>query len=255
MSNFNFEAYQRAGFGVVSNAVPENLLSALCTQLERADADVRLIDDAEKARNIVFEKDLSDAGRMGFPASDVGEAPFIIGDLCRYAPLCSSLLCLPSVANTGALALDTKHMTAHFMNATIKHPMFGRAIGWHRDFPNDYLSGTRSTFVRLMICLDGMQERGGATRFLPGTHTISDKDALNEKRAGIRHRHEQYAGCVAECDPGDIVVIHPKIVHGSPVNMSATARRNIVIQVGIQGMELRGEHETITGAKLGDATF
>ena len=254
MSIFDFEAYQRAGFGVVRNAVPESLLSALCAQLERADADVRRIDDEEKARNIVFEKDLSDAGRMGFPAGDVGEAPFIIGDLCRYVPLCSSLLRVPAVTETAALALGTKHMAAHFMNATIKHPMFGRAIGWHRDFPNEYLSGTRSTFVRLMICLDGMQERGGATRFLPGTHTISDEDALNEKKAGIRHRHDRYAGCAAECDPGDIVVIHPKIVHGSPVNLSATARRNIVVQVGIQGMALRGVHETITGARLGDAT-
>ena len=116
---------------------------------------------------------------------------------------------------------------------------------WHRDFPNRYLSGERSDFLWVMICLDGMTENGGATRFVPGSHRLRDEDAIAEHRQGIRHRLAQDAGRAALCERGDIVLIHPKVLHGSRMNRTTTPRRNLVLQVGVEGAALSGEPEAM----------
>lgn len=251
----DLKSFRTNGYAVLHGAVSSSMISRLCTELARVEAACSSMSEEERERNFVFEKDLSNAGRGGISAHYVGSAIFIIGDLCRYIPFGYELLALPTLADASALALGTgpSGVTAHFMNATIKHPIFGRAIGWHRDFPNDYLSGESSSFLRLMICLDGMQAHGGATRFIPGTHLVSDEEVLAEKKQGLRHRRDPYAGQPVECGPGDVVLIHPKVVHGSPANHSTEPRRNIVIQVGVAGMALVGEREEATGRMLGPA--
>ena len=102
-------------------------------------------------------------------------------------------------------------------------------------------------FLRVMLCLDGMAEHGRATRFLAGSHRVDDGYAVQEKRGGARHRYDPQHGVAAACAPGDLVLIHPKVVHGGPTNTSALPRRNVIVQVGVAGMELVGERETVTG--------
>ena len=247
---FDLELYESTGYGVVRNAVPPALPAAMGAWLAEAETAARQGSTEEQARDLVYERDLSDAGRNGIPAAEVGDALFILGDLCRYAPQFGALLQLPALVQACRLALGSTDLIAHFMNATIKHPGFGRAIGWHRDFPNDYLSGTDSHFLRVMVCLDGMAEAGGATRFISGSHRIGDDYAVAEKRGGARHRYGANHGVAAECAPGDLVLIHPKVIHGGPANTSARPRRNVIVQVGVAGMELVGERETVTGSPV-----
>lgn len=247
---FDLQRYESAGYGVVTDAVPAHLLAAMGEWLASAEKAARQCSAAEQARDLVYEKDLSDAGRNGISVSEVGDAIFILGDLCRYAPQFSTLLRLPALVHACTLALRSTELVAHFMNATTKHPRFGRAIGWHRDFPNGYLSGTDSRFLRVMVCLDGMAEHGGATRFLPGSHRVDDGYAIAEKRGGAKHRYAAHHGVAAECAPGDLVLIHPKVIHGGPANTSDVTRRNVIVQVGVAEMELVGEQETVTGWAL-----
>lgn len=238
---FDLQRYESAGFGVVRDAVPADLLTAMGAWLVSAEAAARQCSAEEQARDLVYEKDLPDA---------VDDAIFILGDLCRYAPQFSALLRLPALVHACTLALGSTKLVAHFMNATTKHPRFGRAIGWHRDFPNGYLSGTDSRFLRVMVCLDGMAEHGGATRFLTGSQRVDDGYAIAEKRGGAKHRYAAHHGVAAECAPGDLILIHPKVIHGGPANTSALPRRNVIVQVGVAGMELVGEQETVTGWAL-----
>jgi ectoine hydroxylase-related dioxygenase (phytanoyl-CoA dioxygenase family) len=247
---FDLQRYESSGYGVVRNAVPADLLAAMGAWLASGEAAARQCNPEEQARDLVYEKDLPDAGRNSISISEVGDAIFILGDLCRYAPQFSALLHLPALVHACTLALRRKELVAHFMNATTKHPRFGRAIGWHRDFPNGYLSGTDSRFLRVMVCLDGMAEHGGATRFLPGSHRVDDGYAIGEKRGGAKHRYAAHHGVAATCAPGDLVLIHPKVIHGGPANTSALPRRNVIVQVGVAGMELVGEQETVTGWSL-----
>ncbi len=247
---FDLQRYESAGYGVVRDAVPAHLLAAMGTWLASAEKAARQCSAEEQARDLVYEKELPGAGRNGVPATEVGDAIFILGDLCRHAPQFGALLQLPVLVDACSQALGSTELVAHFMNATTKHPRFGRAIGWHRDFPNGYLSGTDSRFLRVMVCLDGMAEHGGATRFLPGSHRVDDGYAIAEKRGGAKHRYAAHHGVAAACAPGDLVLIHPKVIHGGPANTSALPRRNVIVQVGVEGMELVGEQETVTGWSL-----
>ncbi len=247
---FDLQRYESAGYGVVTDAVPAHLLAAMGAWLASGEAAARRCSAQQQARDLVYEKDLPDAGRHGIPSTEVGDAIFILGDLCRYAPQFSALLRLPALVHACTLALDSTKLVAHFMNATTKHPRFGRAIGWHRDFPNGYLSGTDSRFLRVMVCLDGMAEHGGATRFLTGSHRVDDGYAIAEKRGGAKHRYAAHHGVAAECAPGYLVLIHPKVIHGGPANTSDVARRNVIVQVGVAEMILVGEQETVTGCAL-----
>lgn len=249
MAGFDEGSYAARGYGVVRQALPHDTVRALRDELERLQTASTELD----AAHLVFEKDLSAAGRKGVPAQAVGNAAFIVGDLYKFSPVFRALPHLPTSIDAAAAALGTRELVAHFMNATIKHPKFGRAIGWHRDFPNDYLCGEDASFVRLMFCLDGMTLDGGATRFLPGSHMVSDAQAQEERRSGLKPVHDALAGEPALCGPGDMVVIHPKVVHGGPMNLSAHPRRNIVLQVGVRGVPLHGERESITGIALARA--
>ena len=215
--------------------------------------------DLERQRqDIVFETARPDEGRASPSASEAGAPVFILGDLCRYSPRFLALLQNPRLSDACSGLLESDVTVAHLMNATIKQPLLGRTIRWHRDFPNDYLCGPRSDFLRLMICLDGMVEAGGATRFIPGSHLVEDSVAIEEKRKGRqkgrRSALTELDGVAAECDPGDVVIIHPKVIHGSPANHSGGIRRNIIVQVGTSTGDLVGPSESVTGFRLGSTT-
>lgn len=111
---FDLGRHESAGYGVVTDAVPTHLLTAMGAWLASAE---------EQARDLVYDKDLPDAGRNGIPSTEVGDAIFIVGDL----------------------------------------------------------------------------------------------------------------------------VLHPKVIHGSPANTSAVPQPNVIVQVGVAGLELVGERETVTG--------
>jgi len=132
----------------------------------------------------------------------------------------------------------------------LKHPRFGRRVGWHRDFPNGYMCTAESSFARAALCLDGMTEASGAIRFIPGSHAISDADARHEKADKVRHGLDDGAGVAADCEPGDVLLIHPKVLHGSPMNTTRQPRRNIILQAGTSTRFLNGKRESITGQPL-----
>jgi ectoine hydroxylase-related dioxygenase (phytanoyl-CoA dioxygenase family) len=139
------------------------------------------------------------------------------------------------------------------MNVTIKHPRFGRSISWHRDFPNSYVCTARARFVRLMLSLDGMDPDSGATAFVPGSHLVDDAEAAAAGSA--RRLAEEQAGRVLTvvCAPGDMVVVHPKVVHGGGGNRSDRWRRNLIVQIGDadEPVTVAEQRTSVTGLRVG----
>lgn len=245
------------GHAVLRGAFSASEIEELRLALDEAIEQAKGCSPERQQRDIVFETGLSDQNPTGLSASEAGGPVFILGDLGRYSPRFLALLRNARLSDACSRHLRSDVAVAHLMNATIKQPLLGRAIRWHRDFPNGYLCTPRSDFLRLMICLDGMVEAGGATRFIPGSHLVDDSVAIEEKRRGkprgSRSDLNEFDGVAAECDPGDVVIIHPKVLHGSPANRSTRIRRNIVIQVGIGTADLVGPFESVTGFRLGSA--
>ncbi|MBS7809397.1 phytanoyl-CoA dioxygenase family protein [Roseococcus pinisoli] len=245
------EAFARDGFSVIRRAVPEPLLSALDGAVRRVQATVSGLPPSLLAR-LTFERDLPEAHRGGIAAAEVGDAIFILGDPVAFDDVFWSVLREPAIGGAVRDAVGVPEVVAHFMNVTIKHPRFGRRIGWHRDFPNRYACPATPSFVRVMLCLDGMTEEGGATTFLPGSHLIDDAAARAHPRPEEAQLHEAVP---VLCDPGDLVVIHPKVLHGGGMNASGRARRNIVLQAGDAAalLDVVPEQEEVAGHRLGPA--
>lgn len=227
-------AYEAQGFAVLPAFVDTAWIEALRGAVEAVQHSVANLSDAERAR-LVFERDLSAKGRGGIAAEAVGDALFILGEPETFDPLFLRLLTWPPLVQAAQHALGTDAVVGHFMNVTIKHPRFGRAIGWHRDFPNTYICTEGPDFLRLMLCLDGMDAQTGATGFVPGTHRVSDEAAREAKRHDDTHGTSvPDPGTVQTvvCAPGDLVLIHPKVLHGGGMNTGARPRRNVVMQIG-----------------------
>lgn len=242
--------YARNGFALVRGAVTGPLLAALGQAVDAVQAAVPGLAPGLRER-LTLERDLTEDRRDGIAASEVGDAIFILGDPPAFAPVFGALLDHPAVTGPIRAALGVSEAVAHFMNVTIKHPGFGRSIGWHRDYPNGYACPEASCFLRAMICLDGMTEAGGATAFLPGSHALTDAAARAAPRRPAGWSPE---GTVTlPCAPGDMVLIHPKVLHGGGMNRSARPRRNIILQAGDAAVALRERpaQEAVAGRRLG----
>ena len=105
-----------------------------------------------------------------------------------------------------------------------------------------------------MLCLDGMDEQTGATGFVPGTHRIPDEAAREAKREEDAHGTSTPAADTVQtvlCAPGDLVLIHPKVLHGGGMNTGTRPRRNVVMQIGRAAAPLITSYrESTTGLVL-----
>jgi len=243
--------FHSQGHAQLSQAIEPCLIDRLRAAIDAIQARVPQMSEAERAR-LVFERDLPAHRRGEIEPQAVGDAIFILGEPCAFDPVFDALLHHPAIRDAARTLLANDALVIHFMNVTIKHPRFGRSIGWHRDFPNDYMCPASSGFVRLMLCLDGMEDAMGATRFLPDSHRLSDAEALREKREGTCPRPSDDAGVALVCAVGDLVAIHPKVLHGGGINRSDHMRRNVVLQIGLASEPLvTTDREGVTGRLLG----
>jgi phytanoyl-CoA hydroxylase len=107
----------------------------------------------------------------------------------------------------------------------------------------------RSSFLRVMVCLDGMDEGNGGTCFVPGSHLVSDDEAAAMERTTTEPPSSDVE--VATCPPGSLVFIHPKVLHGGSRNASDRPRRNLIAQWGPADAPvcLYSEAESLTGLR------
>lgn len=241
--------YSAQGFAVLRGAVAPARVARLGAAVDAVQARVATMTAPERAR-LVLERDQTPQLRDCVQVEAVGDAIFILGEPAEFDPLFETVLAEPALVAAARAVLQTEAVVAHFMNVTIKHPRFGRGIRWHRDFPNAYICTEGSDFLRLMLCLDGMDAETGATCFLPGSQQLSDEAARGEKQQG-RAPVDAQAAVTLQCAPGDLVAIHPKVLHGGGMNRGARPRRNLVLQVGrAQAALVTTEREAITGRPL-----
>ena len=229
----------RDGFVIVPDAVPQQLLVQLDHNINAALARASGGHDQALVADCVFERDLpaTKRGELGVPA-DCGDV-FILGNLAEHVPQVLQLLLLAKVQELARTVLEADVAVPHFVNLTQKSARTGSGISWHRDYPNRYICPVEPAMVRIMLCLDGMDEDTGATQFIPGSQHRRADGSLPDERSGA---------VTAVCGPGALVAIHPLVLHGGAPNASAMRRRNIVMQWGPAGAALQpGPKEPVTG--------
>ncbi|ONG53167.1 hypothetical protein BKE38_13200 [Pseudoroseomonas deserti] len=238
------------GFALLPGAVDAALRQSLIDAVQRVQDSVPRL-APELRERLTLERDLPATHRDGIEAGSVGDAIFILGDPVAFDAVFWSVLRQPVITQAIRAALGGVEVAAHFMNVTIKQPGLGRRIGWHRDFANGYASPPRSCFLRAMLCLDGMTGAGGATQFIPGSHRLADEEASAAKPPrGWQPPPDDIV--TVTCAPGDLVLIHPKVLHGGGMNRSARTRRNLILQAGDAAVPLRAPPalEAVLGHRL-----
>jgi phytanoyl-CoA hydroxylase len=218
------------GYAIAPLLLPSALTFEMIALIENTQSGIATL-SPQQLNLLVLERDLPASKRGGVPADEVGDAIFILGDPPAFNRRFAAAIVDPAVVDLARQLLGTQDIRYHFSNITMKRERVGSGISWHRDYPNAYMCPTTASFVRLMICLDGMDADNGATQFVVGSHQLSDAEA---KGSVSREAALDPAAVIvsAICPPGSVVAIHPKVVHGGQPNTSPRQRRNLVIQWG-----------------------
>jgi Phytanoyl-CoA dioxygenase (PhyH) len=241
------------GFAILPPFLDPALLQAATERIEAIRQTASTLPEPLR-RRLIFERELPATKRQGIAPEATGDALFLLGDPPAFDPLFAALVIDPRLVDLTCHLLGTREIRYHFSNVTMKSARVGSSISWHRDFPNQYLCPQSSSFLRLMVCLDGMDTENGATRFVVDSHRISDNDA----RAAVAARETEAPNArmvSAYGPPGAVVAIHPKSIHGGPPNTSPRPRRNLVIQWGRADDPLEipeGIDETLAGFSVAE---
>ncbi|NKB45556.1 MAG: hypothetical protein GKS03_14890 [Alphaproteobacteria bacterium] len=218
--------FHKHGFALLPNAFNSEEIGQLSSAINAASgAPSSLTEEVERA--LVYVRDLPTEQRGPQEAENPSDDVYIIGALPHVDPIFHWLVCDSLLSNLAAKALATDSIHYHFSNATLKPPRVGPQVGWHRDYPNQYICGETSEQVRTLIFLNDTDTDNGGFYIIPGSHLVSDSEAKTQSPA--MNDDESIA---LSCPAGSVLVLHPKLFHRSTFNRSERPRTVLLAQWG-----------------------
>ena len=172
----------------------------------------------------------------------LAKTPFIFGSLPVLAPIFARMITSEVLWAAACEVLESDRVVYHYANATRKPASIGPNMSWHQDYPNGFISPRKSDFFRALIPLEGMDEENGCTQVIPGTHCLSDAEAMEAREKKIRNYDVEKA-VPLNLAPGDMAAIHAKVVHGGGANRSHRERNLMIVQFGIQTDDFLWKHD------------
>lgn len=242
------QEYDTKGFAVLKQAIPKYLCKEMLGKIQ--DFEHSVDNHSDKVRgSCVFINELSDKQCDGIDSSLYSDKIYIIGNVVELIPEILTILTHSSFAYIGNTILKTNNPIYHFSNITIKAAHYGPRSGLHRDFPNKYICPFTSDFLRLIVCLTDGNANNGGLGFITGSHHCEDEQTHQQLSAQYSYDMLEYP----ECNQGDIIVVHPKVIHGGTSNRSTVHRYYCVSQWGMPADEfLYFTEEKFTGVPYRD---
>lgn len=122
----------------------------------------------------------------------------------------------------------------------VKQPFEGIPWLWHQDFGYWRLEGVRPELVSALVFLDRVTPLNGGMLLVPGSHRWGDVEHVLDRTTTVRPQRcvdpELLAARLGEDDvvsadgePGDVLFLDCRLVHGSGHNMSPRPRRLFVV--------------------------
>lgn len=108
-----------------------------------------------------------------------------------------------------------------YESLVFKLPGNGSSVPWHRD--GQTVSGNERIF-NIDIYPDRSTVENSCVWVIPGSHLWDDERAFDMIRCGVEN-FELPDAVPAEVEPGDVLLHHTKVLHGSTANKSNTLRR------------------------------
>ncbi len=110
-----------------------------------------------------------------------------------------------------------------------KEPHATAQATWHQDYP--YLPLKGEQVLRIWVPFDRVTARSGAVHYLKGSHAWGvvyhprGYKAISEYQPDFDVDYDKYDWLIGEVEPGDALLHHPKVVHGSRGNTTNRFRR------------------------------
>ncbi len=108
-----------------------------------------------------------------------------------------------------------------FESLVFKLPENGSSVPWHRDGKSDF---DRERIFNIDIYADRSTVNNACVWVVPGSHLWEQERADEVIRRG-REKFELPEAVPAEVEPGDVLLHHTKVLHGSDINRSSDLRR------------------------------
>ncbi len=136
--------------------------------------------------------------------------------------------------------LDSKNINFFYDQLLVKEPKTKEPTPWHHDLPYWPIRGNH--IISFWVGFDKVTKNTGAVKYIKGSHKWNKffapasfgKDTKfddNYKEMGlepmpdINSNLEDYELLSWDVNPGDIIVHHPLVIHGSSGNFSSDTRR------------------------------
>ena len=216
-------AYERDGAAVVKGVIPDEWVTFM------RDAVARLIEDSDPS-----SQNYADDGDPRFFSLTF---PWMFHDAFKAWAIHGPLV---DVAHQ--VLTDAKKVMFFYDQIFAKEPGATKRTPWHQDLPFLPVKGNQQ--IRIWVPFDKVTEDGGAVHYLRGSHKwgkiyhpigfknipiITDTyvNSPYEDMPDFEADYGTYDWLVAEAEPGDLLLHHPRTVHGSLGNRTDSYRRAI----------------------------
>ncbi len=138
------------------------------------------------------------------------------------------------IISIGQFFLKDKPKIRHY-EYFAKPKKIGLASPMHQD--NYYWNLTNPNSFTIWIAIDKATKKNGAVEYLLGSHrrlyshTASYAPGSSQKVKGIEKLRNKFRVKIFNLNPGDCLIHHSQIVHGSKRNLSKYSRKGFTVQV------------------------
>jgi ectoine hydroxylase-related dioxygenase (phytanoyl-CoA dioxygenase family) len=229
------KAYQDDGFVIVPGLLDAATLSRLREGMDRITGHLDRL-PARLKDKIFLERDHVRNNPQWYTGvlapEDCGNAVRQIADLSLFDQVFAELIGYPPLLDVLEALFASSEFTFHSMLGRPKAPRVGNGISnghFHRDTPfEDFTSGNT---IEAILCLDDLTEANGGTRFIRGSHRVSDEEAAKPCWRDVEPgRSDLSDGTVAGCPAGAGVFFSSKTLHAAGHNRSGQPRRTIFLE-------------------------
>jgi ectoine hydroxylase-related dioxygenase (phytanoyl-CoA dioxygenase family) len=152
-----------------------------------------------------------------------------VSDLTLFDSIFAQLICYPPLLDVLEELFQSTEFSFYLQ---IGHPKAARVgnglLHFHRDTANEDF--TSADTITAILCLDEMTTENGATVFVPGSHRVSDKEAMKPRWKMVEESELSPENMVKACCPaGSGIFFSSKIIHGTGHNRSDYSRRTILM--------------------------
>jgi ectoine hydroxylase-related dioxygenase (phytanoyl-CoA dioxygenase family) len=229
--------FERHGFVVVPGVFDAKSVSGVREAVDVACERFRRGEDVVRSTGLSLSSYIEKFPDRSPGVSPVGlgDEPYILGTVAAIGGRVKGLLDRDEMWQLAAtlLRVDGSRVVYHYAQIVRNPARVGPALGWHRDFQNEYVSTEGAEFVRLLVPLSSMSRSNGGTGVVSGSHLVSD-EAVPPDPSTLRRR-TQYPSCV----PGDVLALHPKVLHTRAKNRSDRDRDVLAAQFGCRDADMR----------------